>query len=71
MKTLGTRLKELRTERGIYQSHLAQYLSVTTRHIQRYEADKTDVSLSTLVALADYFEVSLDYLVGRSENRKC
>lgn len=71
MKTIGTRIKELRTERGIYQSHLAEYLSITTRQIIRYEKDEIDIPLSVVIALADFFEVSLDYLVGRSEKRKC
>lgn len=70
MKTLGTRLKELRAERGLYQSDLAVILSVSLRQIQRYEKDESDMALSTAIFLADYFNVSLDYLVGRTDNRE-
>lgn len=67
--TFGTRLKELRTERGIYQQDFADFLSISKRQLQRYETDKTDVPLSMLITLADYFEVSVDYLIGRSDSR--
>ncbi|MGG0888979.1 helix-turn-helix domain-containing protein [Cytobacillus horneckiae] len=70
MKTLGTRLKELRAERGLYQSDLAVILSVSLRQVQRYEKDESDMALSTAIFLADYFNVSLDYLIGRTDNRE-
>lgn len=61
------RLKELRTERQVTQLMLAQALGMTDRTFRKYEARSIDPTLSVLIALADYFDVSLDYLVGRSD----
>lgn len=71
MKSLGIRLKELRVERGLYQSDIAELLSVSLRQVQRYEKDQSDMSLSTAAFLADFYDVSIDYLTGRSDKRKC
>lgn len=69
MKSLGIRLKELRTERDLYQSDIAKLLSVSLRQVQRYEKDETDIPLSSAIVLADFFNVSIDYLTGRSDQR--
>lgn len=69
MKTLGIRLKELRVEHGLYQSDIADLLSVSLRQVQRYEKNDSDMSLSAAISLADYFNVSIDYLTGRSDDR--
>lgn len=71
MKTLGIRLKELRKESGLHQSDIAEILSVSLRQVQRYEKDESDMSLSAAISLANYFNVSIDYLTGRSNNRNC
>lgn len=70
MKTLGFRLKELRKERDLLQTDVANLLSVSLRQYQRYEKDKSDMALSAAILLAEYFNVSLDYLAGRSDQRK-
>lgn len=64
------RLKELRAERQVTQLMLAQALGMTDRTFRKYEARSIDPTLSVLIALADYFDVSLDYLVGRSDVRE-
>ncbi|WP_121606011.1 helix-turn-helix domain-containing protein [Virgibacillus sp. Bac332] len=69
MKTLGTRLKELRKEQGLSQTELADILSLSLRQVQRYEKDESDMSLTTAIYIANYFNVSLDYLTGRSNER--
>jgi transcriptional regulator with XRE-family HTH domain len=69
MKSLGIRLKELRMERELYQSDIAKLLSVSLRQVQRYEKDETDIPLSSAIVLADFFNVSIDYLTGRSDKR--
>ena len=69
MKTLGIRLKELRIEKNLLQTDMAALLSVSLRQYQRYEKDKSDMYLSNVILLADYFDVSLDYIAGRSDNR--
>lgn len=60
-------VKKIRTERKISQPKIAEEIGVTTRQYQRYEYGENEPPLSVLIALADYFDVSLDYLVGRSE----
>ncbi|MGG4506343.1 helix-turn-helix transcriptional regulator [Heyndrickxia sporothermodurans] len=71
MKTLGIRLKELRLEKGLLQTDIAEFLSVSLRQVQRYEKDESDIPLSSAVKLAEYFDVSIDYLTGRSNKRQC
>ena len=61
------RLKELRAKRQVTQLMLAQALGMTDRTFRKYEARSIDPTLSVLIALADFFDVSLDYLVGRSD----
>ena len=67
MKELGIRLKELRKVRGVGQKVVAEQLGVSLRSYQFYEDGTYDPNLPNLIALADYFQVSLDYLVGRSD----
>lgn len=62
------RLKELRQRRHLKQTDMAAFLQITPRHYQDYEYGKVNPPASTLIALADYFNVSLDYLVGRSND---
>ena len=70
MPLLGQRLKLLRSEKGITQQNIANLLGKTSRHYQDMEAGKINVPGLMLIQLADYFDVSLDYLVGRSEDRR-
>ncbi len=69
MPLLGQRLKLLRSEKGVTQRDMAEMLGKTSRHYQDIESGKINVPGLTLIKLADYFEVSLDYLVGRSDER--
>lgn len=61
------RLKELRQTRGISQLKLAMDLNMNQNTISRYENREREADYETLVRLADYFDVSLDYLLGRCE----
>lgn len=70
MSTFGQRLKELRTSKALTQKQLAEYFSITLRQYSRYETDVSTPSYKQLIALADYFDVSIDYLVGRSDDPK-
>jgi transcriptional regulator with XRE-family HTH domain len=65
MIEFGKRLKELRESNKLKQSDMANFLEITSRHYQDMEYGKINVPALTLIALADYFDVSLDYLVGR------
>lgn len=58
-------LKTLRNERGISQRELAEIVMVSQQSINKYENHKVEPDIDTLIKIADYFNVSLDYLVGR------
>ena len=62
--TFEDRLKELRTEKGVGQIELAKAINVSNGIISLWENGLREPKLSNLIALAKYFEVSLDYLVG-------
>jgi transcriptional regulator with XRE-family HTH domain len=64
------RLKELRKSRGISQQRLAIELNTTQNTISRYETGEREADYATLIAIADYFDVSIDYLLGRTSNPK-
>ena len=60
------RIKELRQERKITQSVLANYLGVAQNTLSYWEQGKYDIDNESLNKIADYFNVSVDYLLGRS-----
>ena len=62
------RLKECRNRKNVTQKSVAQFLGIGERSYQNYEYGEREPSLATVIKLADYFNVSLDYLVGRSDN---
>ena len=62
------RLKELRKKHKISQVRLAIDLETFQNTISRYETLERQADYQTLIAIADYFNVSLDYLFGRTEN---
>ena len=67
MQILAKRLKELRESRRLYQRELAEILDMSFRGYQNYEVGQSDPKLETLIAIADYYNVSIDYLVGRTD----
>ena len=66
--TFCEHLLKLRTERGLSQKELAKEVGISTLTYQRYEYGEREPKLSALIALADYYNLSLDELVCR--NRK-
>lgn len=62
------RLKQLREKRGISQLKLAMDLGMTQNSVSRYESGVREADYKTLIALADYFNVSIDYLLNRTDN---
>lgn len=62
------RLKQLRKERRISQVKLAMDLNMNQNSISRYENGEREADYETLIAFADYFGVSVDYLLGRTDN---
>jgi transcriptional regulator with XRE-family HTH domain len=62
------RLKELRKSKNISQIKLAIDLNTNQNTISRYESGEREADYATLIALADYFGVSIDYLLYRTDN---
>ena len=62
------RLKKLRKQKRITQIKLAMDLGLTQNSVSRFETGLRRPDYETLILIADYFHVSLDYLVGRSDD---
>lgn len=62
------KLKELRKSRNISQLKLAMDLNMNQNTISRYETGEREAGYAELTAIADYFNVSIDYLLERTEN---
>ncbi len=65
---LNEALRRFRKQNKITQVQAAQAAGVSEAMYQFYEYGKSDPTASVLISLADYFDVSLDYLVGRSDD---
>lgn len=63
------RLKQLRQEKKLLQSDIAKIINKTDKAVGQYEREEQDPGSKTWTILADYFEVSLDYLLGKSDIR--
>ena len=63
------RLKRLRKERNISQLKLATDLNMNQNTISRYENMEREADYEILIKFADYFDVSLDYLLGRTDDK--
>ncbi len=66
---INERLRELRKSKNITQSELAQKMNVAKTTIAAYEQGKNEPSMSMLIKIANYFNVSTDYLLGNSDGR--
>ena len=64
------RLKELRTAQKLTQQQMADYLGVDRTNYVKYETDKSEPTFDTLQKLADYFGVTVDFLMGRDTIEK-
>lgn len=62
------RLKMLRKQKGISQLKLAMDLNMNQNSISRYENGERQADYRTLILFADYFNVSIDYLLERTDN---
>ena len=67
MKVISERLKTLREQLGISQSKLAKEIGIAQASVNRYETDKVTPTVETLIWYADRFDVSLDYIFGRTD----
>ena len=66
----GKRLKMLRKEKKQKQKDIADLLGIAERNYQRLEYGETNISATNLIVLCDYFQVSADFLLGRTEIRE-
>lgn len=62
------RLKELREEKDLTQTDIATAIGTSQRNISRWENESNDPTASFVIMLADFFECSTDYLLGRSDD---
>lgn len=61
------RLKEIRLKKGYTQKNVADYLQVSVNVYSRYELEKRQPSIDSLMKMADFFDVSIDYMLGVSD----
>ena len=65
---IGEKIRELRLEQGVKQCELAAIIHVAPNTLSQFENEKANPSYEVLTALADFFEVSVDYLLGRADD---
>lgn len=70
MSTFPERLRRLRERKRLKRCVLADLCGINRNAIKRYELGETQPTMNVLIVLADYFEVSVDYLLGRSDYPK-
>lgn len=68
MDNISSRIIALRKKHNLTQKQLAENISVTEIAVQNYESGRRKPAYDILISLADYFNVSIDYLVGRTDN---
>ena len=66
---LAKRLKQCRKEKGLTQREAAIYCDITEKAYQNYELMTREPKLEILIKIADLYDVSLDYLTGRTEQK--
>ena len=64
------RLKELREDRDLLQADIAKYLGIPQQNYSRYELGIISMPIERYEKLAEFYQVSIDYLVGRTDTRK-
>ncbi len=63
------RIKELRNQKGLLQSDVAEYIGKSERIVGFYEKGERDPNTDTLIKLSELFDVSIDYILGKSDIR--
>jgi len=70
LQNLAQRIRLLRDESGLTQKEMAGLLGCTHSHYQKIEYGKVNISATMLAFLAEHFQVSTDFLLGRTEKRE-
>jgi len=68
MSSFSEKLKQLRKAKGVTQKAVADAVGILEQSYQKYEYGKHEPNHAITVKFADYFEVSTDYLLGRTDN---
>lgn len=69
MKLKYKNIRSIREDNDVTQQQMAELLSVSQNTYSQYETGKIEWTASTLIKIADYFDVSVDYLLDRTKNR--
>lgn len=69
MEKLSTRLKMLRSEKDVKQKDVAKFLDISSSAYGFYEQDKRTPTPDIVLKLAEYFDVSTDFILGKTDNR--
>lgn len=69
-ETFGKRLQRMRERRGISRRVLSELCGLSKNRISMYERGEAEPNFASLVALADFFEVSIDYIACRTDKRE-
>ena len=64
------RIRDLREDRDLTQSEIAHYLNIKQNTYSRYETNDRDIPLDIMGQLADFYNTSVDYLMGRTDEKK-
>lgn len=67
---LYQRVKDLREDHDLAQKEIAAYLQTTQTQYSRWERGAQEIPLHIMILLADYYHVSLDYIAGRTNNKR-
>ena len=70
MENYQTRLKDLREDRDLTQAQVAKIIGTTQQHYGKYESGRIIIPFDRVIQLADYYNVSLDYIAGRTNVQK-
>lgn len=67
---LKTRLKDLREDKDMYQKDIAKILNIKQQQYSRYETDETEISVTLLKELAQFYKTSTDYILKLTDETK-
>ena len=65
---MNLRIRNLREDRDLKQKDIAKLLNCTQQTYSRYETGENNIDIKSLIILADFYNTSIDYLVGRTDN---
>ena len=70
MKMIYVNIRSIREDNDVTQQQMADMLNISQNTYSQYETGKIEWTASTLIKIADYFDVSVDYLLDRTKNKK-